>query len=364
MPLMAAGTVFIVGMLAFSVDVGYIALVRSQMQSAADAAALASASQLFDRDLLAGSPVQDLTGADAMANKFATANRAGGVPLALGTGDVVYGYIERPWDPTCPFETARTPYNSAKVKVQRTSTRNGEVGLFFAKIFNQRELPLEATATATYEGNIGGFKFNENIPNQKCLLLPFSLDVKIWDDTYYGLAGTDEWYFDKDTGAINHGLPDMIREIKLFPTKNMTPGNFGTVDIGAANNSSDTIARQILHGPNVADLAYHGGSLQIDSNGQLILPGDTGISAGFKDELESIQGTPRIIPLHNHVSGNGDNAKFYICRFVGCVILDVKLNGTNKEITIQPEYAVDSTAQGGGPLSGNSFAYKPLQLSR
>lgn len=371
LPLVAAGMVFTIGMLAFSIDIGYISVVKGQMQSAADAAALASASQLFDRDLLSGGTTQDLTDADALANQFATANHAGGVSLGLGAGDVVYGYIERPSDPMCPFDTTRTPYNSAQVKVQRTTTRNGEVGLFFAKIFNQSRLPLETTATATYEGNIGGFAFNDNYANQKCLLLPFSLDERVWDaaiagslDPFTGEVATDTWAYDPITTAINPGSSDGVREVKLYPTRNMTPGNFGTVDIGSANNSTSDIARQILYGPSKEDLALHGGSLELDSTGTVFLNGDTGISAGFKDELESIKGQPRIIPLHRSVQGNGNNAEFEIRRFVGCVILDVKLTGTNKAIIIQPEFAVDSTAKGGGPLSDHSFAYKPLQLTR
>ena len=95
--------------------------------------------------------------------------------MTLGTGDVEYGYIANPRDPSSAFEKSRTPYNSARVTVQRTEARNGELGLFFAKIFNHNSLPLQATATATYEGAIGGFEFNDNDLHQKSLLLPFTV---------------------------------------------------------------------------------------------------------------------------------------------------------------------------------------------
>src|SRR5687767_985044 len=84
LPLAAALMVVLIGMLAFAVDLGYISLVRGQMQAAADSAALAGTSQLFDRTLLAGGTTQDTSKCFAAAQKFATANKGGGVALTLG----------------------------------------------------------------------------------------------------------------------------------------------------------------------------------------------------------------------------------------------------------------------------------------
>ena len=47
------------------------------------------------------------------------------------------------------------------------------------------------------------------------------------------------------------------------------------------------------------------------AGGKLYLNGDTGISAGVKDELASIKGQPRIIPIFSTVSGNGNNAQLH-----------------------------------------------------
>ena len=366
LPLCAALLAVLTGMLAFAVDLGYIAIVRGQMQNAADAAALAATSQLLDRGILQGDTTQAsaLIVAEEQGRRFAAANEGGRVPLTLGSGDIVYGRIEDPRNPQSPFVTNVRPYNSAQVTVQRSQSRNGELGLFFATIFGTRSLPLSAKATATYEGNVNGFKFNTNYPNQKCLLLPYTLDVKLWDAAV-GTAGTgtDAWTCDPTTRAVTAGK-DRIKEVKLFPTKGNAPGNFGTVDIGAANNSTADISRQIRNGPNAADFAAMGGTVALDANGELVLEGDTGISAGVKDDFLSIVGQPRIIPLYSKVTGNGNNSRYTIVRWVGCVVLDVQLTGGNKYITIQPEFAVDSTAIGGGPASGNSFAMKPLQLSR
>lgn len=359
---MAALIVIIIGFLAFTLDLGYISVVRGQMQSAADAAALASTSQLLDPEWLSGGTSQSVSDADAQAARFAALNAAGGVSLTIGSGDVKYGYIADPKDPNSPFDTTHTPYNSAQVKVQRTNTRNGELGLFFAKIFNRGSLPLEVSATATYEGNVKGFKYNPNYSEQKCLLLPFTLEYSLWDAVCAG-AGPDDWSCGPYGGNVSH-VPDGRHEVKLYPTKNMTPGNFGTWDIGNDNNSSSDIERQILYGPNESDFSAMGGSVELNSEGKLEVTGDTGISAGFKDALKYIEGEARIIALHEKVTGNGDNSVYTLCRFVGCTIVDVNLNGTNKSIIIQPAFAIDSHAVGGGNDSGNSFVYKPLRLTR
>ncbi len=366
MPLCAALLVILTGMLAFSIDLGFIATVRGQMQNAADAAALAATSQLLDRGILKGdtSQASALTAAEQQGRQFAAANEAGKVSLTLGAGDIVYGSIADPRNPASPFVTAARPYNSAQVTVQRTKSRNGELGLFFATVFGTRALPLSARATATYEGNLKGFQFNPNFANQKCLLLPYTLDVTKWDAAVAaGGNGADAWTCDPATRSVTSGK-DGVREVKLFPTKGNSPGNFGTVDIGAANNSTADISRQIRNGPNAADFALMGGKVVLDSNNELILQGDTGISAGVKDDFLSIVGQPRIIPLYSKVTGNGNNSRYTIVRWVGCVVLEVQLTGGNKYITIQPEFAVDSTAVGGGPTSTNSFALKPLQLTR
>jgi hypothetical protein len=73
-----------------------------------------------------------------------------------------------------------------------------------------------------------------------------------------------------------------------------SPGNRGTVDIGGSNNSTNDIARQILHGISAQDLQALGKPLNISSQGTMTLNGDTGISAGVKDELKSIIGQKRM----------------------------------------------------------------------
>jgi hypothetical protein len=121
----------------------------------------------------------------------------------------------------------------------------------------------------------------------------------------------------------------------LYPEEHGTPGNFGTVDIGASSNSTQHLSDQILNGITESDLAYHGGELKLDTNGELALGGDTGISAGIKDELAAIVGAARIIPNYREVVGQGNTADYTIVKFVGIRIMEVDLSSGDKGLIIQ-----------------------------
>src|SRR5579871_5981243 len=60
--------VFLLGCVAFAVDLGYIIAARAQMQNAADSAALAGASQLLSSTLLEGTASQTTAINSAMAD--------------------------------------------------------------------------------------------------------------------------------------------------------------------------------------------------------------------------------------------------------------------------------------------------------
>jgi len=93
------------------------------------------------------------------------------------------------------------------------------------------------------------------------------------------------------------------------------------------------------------------------------LNGDTGISAGVKDELESIKGEPRIIPIFRTVTGPGNNAMYEIVGWAGVRILDVKLTGkmSKKHVTIQPANVKVKGAIPGVDETSN-FIYSPVWL--
>src|SRR4029078_5825159 len=114
-------------------------------------------------------------------------------------------------------------------------------------------------------------------------LLPFALDLQTFNGWVAG-SGDDAWNWDPATKKVTAGIAGVL-EVNLYPQGTGSPGNRGTVDIGSSNNSTSDIARQIVYGISPQDMAYMGGKLEFNSAGELQLNGDTGISAGVKDEL-------------------------------------------------------------------------------
>jgi hypothetical protein len=366
--------VVILGLVAFAVDVGYLVMVKTELQNAADAAALAGTSCLLDPSLLRGNPnpTSAMANARAEAQEFSMYNKAGSVYLDLvpnpgnaSTGDVVCGYLADPADPSA--EMTYTPFpNSVKVIVRRDNTKNGPLPLFFGRILRVASANLQATATATYEGGVTGI----HIPAasaMKSKFLPITLHVNTWTSMLAG-SGPDNYSYNRQTGQVSSGS-DGIRECKLYPVANGSSGNSGTVNVppGKTGNSTSVLSRIIREGPNANDLSgYANGEMKLDPlTNTLPLNGDTGISAGIKDDLASIIGQPRIIPLYTTVSGNGNNAMYTIVAFVGIVITKVQLTGGDKYVTIQPCFCLDDTVITGQPVDQTSwFVYRPLALTR
>jgi Flp pilus assembly protein TadG len=399
LPLTAILVVFLFALVALAVDLGWIMAVDTQMQSAADAAALAGTAKLLDPSALAGTantgPACDTAMANARlaAQSFAHQNSAGNVALTLDAntsnasgGDIVCGYLANPSDqsatmiPTTPGVGPDYP-NSVQVTVHRDATRNGSLALFFAPVLGIRTFDLQATSTATYEGGIRGFRLH--VPGTTTIkLLPFALDVNVWRNLLQGIGSDGQPAPDNFTRSVDaSGNPtvspggDGIPETKLFPLSNgngtgqsgLPPGNFGTIDLGAPNNSTADLSRQIRYGVNATDLSYFpNNTIQLDSTtGTLDVNGDTGVSAGCKDDLISIIAQPRVIPLYSKVSGPGNNATYTICGFAGITITEVVLTGSlrGKHITIQPCWVVEPNALSGGPNT-STYVVKPLALTR
>lgn len=343
--LTAVLAIVLVGMVAFAVDIGYILSSREEMQRTADAAALAAAWEFVDKlnDQYDSADCQ--TFARTEANDFSTANKVGNVGPAVDTnasnapsGDLVFGYINDFENPNAPFDTlASDRFNAVHIKVRRDSTLNGELPLFFARIFGVDSQSLSAEATAALIRDVKGFEIPSDGTN--VMILPITLDVETWTDWLDNSvsAGWDDNYrYVKETKSVEPG-DDRFVEIDLYPRGMTNAGNRGMVDIGSPNNSTSDIVRQVLYGVSPEDLAYHGDTLELDGSGKLDLSGDTGISAGVQDELISIIGQPRIIPIFEKCVGPGENCVYTICAWQGVRIMAVNLSGpmSKKHVTIQ-----------------------------
>jgi len=368
--LAALFSVVLLAMTALSVDVGYVLSVKEEMQRTADAAALAAAWD-YGKALADGHDPNEseLIGRQSAQN-LATNNVVANTGPAIDTnysnsesGDVVFGYVNdfEASNPTLVTGESGL-YNAVRVTVRRDSTLNGEAPLFFARIFGRTGQPLETQATAAIVRDVWGFQTPNSGANLD--LLPFALDLDTYNSWMAGNAD-DDWTWDSAQGQVRPGADGWL-EVNLYPQGTGSPGNRGTVDIGSNNNSTNDIARQILHGVNASDLAYHNGVLEFDHCGKLYLNGDTGISAGVKDELAAIKGEPRMIPIFSEVNGPGNTAIYTIVKWMGIRIVDVKLTGPmkKKHVTIQVAPVVTPGVIPSTVTGTSSYVYSPAVLLR
>jgi hypothetical protein len=324
---------------------------------------MAAAWELLEDDAVFGNETATQTDERARdtAVEYASLNRILSSEPDLASDDVEVGWLDNPWNPNENINPNGTGYNAVRVRVQRTTGQNGAIPMLFGRVLGVDETALEAEAVAVTYSNFGGFQLSEQ-GDDTLPILPFALDLETWNAMMAG-GGSDQWNWN---GTSVVAGSDGMREINLFPQATGSPGNRGTVDIGSSNNSTSDLCRQIRYGINEDDLEYHGGKLELDDNGELDLGGDPGISAGTKDDLAAIIGEPRIIPIFESVSGNGNNAVYTIVQFVGVRILDVKLTGSNnsKRVIVQPAKVL---IRGGIPRTDTQssyFVYSPVWLVR
>lgn len=130
------------GVAALAVDTGLMFAAKSELQNAADAAALAAASQL-------GS-MTDATGlAGAEAARFAALNSIAGLGADVNLeSDIVFGHAIMEGE-KFEFLPNQMPYDAASVTIRRDATAaDGPVSLLFAKMFGMEGADMQASATA------------------------------------------------------------------------------------------------------------------------------------------------------------------------------------------------------------------------
>jgi Flp pilus assembly protein TadG len=362
----------LLGMVAFAVDLGYLANAQAELQRSADSAALAACYQLIYKGT-PGTPVNlssNVTQVPISARQYAGLNRVCQSAPTLSDSEIVTGYIADPTKPGGTIDTGANVnlFNSVQVTLRKNSSENGQVPSFFGKIFGVTGSNASATATAAFIANVGGFGIPQSTSGQTNLnLLPFALDLDTWNAMLAGdtTVSTDIWNYNSD-GQVVPGS-DGIREVNLFPQGTGSPGNRGTVKIGTDNNSTATIVSQILYGITPAQMAcYPNSQLSFDSNGHLYLDANPGISAGFKAALASIIGQTRFIPIFDSVVGNGNNAQYEIVNFVGVRICDVNLTGSmsSKHLTVQPAlvYTRGALPNTNSGTATGFYIYSPIFL--
>ncbi|HEV2969153.1 MAG TPA: pilus assembly protein TadG-related protein [Pirellulales bacterium] len=241
------------GMVAFALDIAWIVQSRSDLQSTADAAALAGAEQLMNGFVQYSLPGQTLqstilstaeSNAKTYAKNFASYNTAGGVSsLALNDADIQFGFTDASNNFTASPTYSGFP-NTVKVTMRLDSNANGQLKLFFAPIFGVNSTPVTATAAATiFTANVVNFQAT---PPTTAGVLPMTMDINAWNTFIQSGVSSDG-----TTHAGSNGAPQM----QVYPSPTGAPGNFGMLSLDDSSNSASAIKGWIDNGLGASDLA-------------------------------------------------------------------------------------------------------------
>jgi Flp pilus assembly protein TadG len=361
-PFAAFLLVVLIGMVAFVVDVGWIVLARTELQSAADAAALAGADALMDgyvqyqtAGLNASSTSNQATilstamsNARTKAENFASYNGAGGVnSLTLNDGDVEFGYTNSSGNYTA-YSSGQPFPNTVKVTLRMDSSANGSLGLFFAPAIGTKSTDLKATAAAVLMG--GKINSFSSPGTQSIGMLPMTYDVNRWAS----FVSTGQ----QPDGTTSLSTYNSLPQLQVYPSIQDT-GNFGQLSLDDSHAGESTESSWVTGGMTASDLA--------DLKSANLVPlsahtggwdwvGDTGFKASLVSTVNgySIDNYPTktfILPLFtpydsstaNYSAGTGNGSHYYynIVQFVGIKIMP---GGGNRQVLVQPAAVVNPYA--------------------
>lgn len=372
-PLAALLLIPLLAMVAFAIDMGWITHTQNQLQSAADAAALAGAGQLpegFVEYYLPGQTnsrkssilAESRTKAATFAKLYAGYNEAGGVSsLTLLDGDIEFGLTDANGNYTASPAFTGHP-NTVKVTLRRDSTANTPLGLFFAKVLNINSVNLTATASAAIHG--GSVNSFQTSGSTRSRILPMTFDVNHWNE--FMKTGKSP-----DGGKLtdSSGNP----QIGVYPSIKFT-GNFGQLSLDQSNDGASVISNWINNGVRPSDLQalMSAGLLPLSSHNPNSPPdwnGNPGLKTSTIHTAADNVGGVYLMPLFKPVnagngnsgngyqagSGQGSNYYYTIVEFVGIKITQAD----NKEIKVTPTAVIDPNAI----LSGVSIAVPPTSGS-
>jgi Flp pilus assembly protein TadG len=350
--LIAILAVPLLAMVAFAVDIGWIAATQSRLQAAADAAALAGAGQLsngFPAFAVASSGSYSSiissaeTSATTYAENFANYNGAGNVnALVLSGSDVQFGYTNSSGTYTSPVGANVYP-NTITVTLRMDGGLNTTLGLFFAPVLGMSTKTLTATsqAVAYVETGISGLNYSLGING---MILPVTLDVNEWN-TFVATGQSP----DGTVHLGDNGKP----QLQVYPSPGNAPGNFGLLSVGPPTTDTPTYANWIDSGPSPSDMQYleNNNQMPISSSSPASWAGGPGLKTPLESDFSSIMGLPRLIPVfqpasqspYQAASSTGSNATYSIVSLVGVTISEAGLRGGNMNISVQQATVSDPT---------------------
>ena len=234
--------VFLLGVIALAVDIGFVASTRTELQAAADSGAYAGA----------GALVNGSSSAISEATTFYTLNKAGGGSLAANTANIEVGT----WNDVTRVFTAGA---AGQPNAVRVTSNISNKPLFFGNVFGKSSFNMNAQAVATY------------LPRDIVVVLDFSRSMcfdsafdnigvlsqatieanmqKIWQDLGSPAYGTLT-FAPKQYGSSNQATSKAMKKFKLNTTPYPYPAGSwdGYVQFVQSNSQNASAGYQNKYG--------------------------------------------------------------------------------------------------------------------
>ena len=354
MPILCVLLTTLLGFVALTYDIGRTAVVRGQLQNAADAAALAAASSLGTDNLLIpnGSQSIDMTNAKLQAQKFAQANSydlngSKSIVLTPAT-DVSVGILTAPTDLTQSMAgSGSTAFNSVKVTAFVDALHGGRLNFLFAPILGQTSTAVSASATATVQ--LYTLSTVKALSGQNSPILPITMSLSDWRQMVNKQTGKDNFTYNPTTNTIIPG-PDGIYEQQLYPGSNVSSSNNGLIQFGTNSRSNAVLRGQVVNGTTYDQMVAEwppSGSPPWNANRQFTIDADPGWRATTFTDLSTVaaSGLPRLIPINDGTPpGNGANGGYTIVALAPVRVVYAQSGGKSSGYAmVQPAVITDPT---------------------
>ena len=309
-PIVAVFLAVMFGFAALVIDLGWLFVVRGELQNAADAGALAGVVELV------------YNGEDA----------ASGTAVTYATQPGNFRLTSPSPGPDAVDVTVLGP-ETLQVQIRRaTGTTAGPVPTIFARIWGKETVEARAVAVATVNRRIIGTG-----PGN---LMPFGIHEDLLD-------------------VNGDGQYDVGEYIDIYP-HSWAPGNFGTFDLNGGSNSNIETADWIENG-------YDGIFVIPENQGYINVGGDPGISGGsLNGAIGSRVGERVLFAVFDQVTGQGANTIYRVVDLVGGIITSFQLTGDESSlhftVLIEEFSAPNLIVASGGGVPSNSSVSAPVLI--
>lgn len=322
--------VLVVGFVALTLDLGRLYMVRTELQRAADSAAMAGASVYTIASYL---NVDRATLATARSQETSLVNDAYGNPTNLAVADIVRGV----YDFTATGSGvvpggAEANFNGCQVTVRCDGQINGTIPFLFAPVFGQTAGSVQATARAVFDTRVAGYTPGSGA------LIPFAMEDFRFEDER--INGPDAYSYDPATGPVSS--PDGVPEVSLYIKEKNAPGNYGLLNVNNPNNGVPELSEDIEYGITPDDLETETGSSELtfvdggESPVTYSISGNPGLKGGLEPAVQSRLGDVIAFFLFDTVTGNGANVVYNITGIRFGRLVYAQIQGNKTKIIVQP----------------------------